>query len=225
METNPNITRLLEMLDNPEVYSEQEINGIINSDDETREAYRLMTAAKQGYRMERKKASIDMDAAWQRLEDKMHDIDNNESTVIHQPAMRHSSPFMKIAASFIGVLIISGIALATIHIVRQSSRSEALQTRQAPISEQPTTARIATDTITTDTLNNIITYDTIPLEQMLSEIAGNYGVKVRFKNKEARKLRFHFVWNRTQGIEDVVDNLNHFERLHVTLKEDLIIIE
>ena len=34
METNPNITRLLEMLENPEIYTEQEILDIINSDEE-----------------------------------------------------------------------------------------------------------------------------------------------------------------------------------------------
>ena len=42
METNPNIIRLLEMLESPEAYSEQEIRDIINKDEETREAYRLM---------------------------------------------------------------------------------------------------------------------------------------------------------------------------------------
>ena len=41
-----NIERLLEMLDNPASYSEQEIRDIINADDQTREAYRLMTLAR-----------------------------------------------------------------------------------------------------------------------------------------------------------------------------------
>ena len=45
--TNDNISRLLEMLDNPSAFTEQEIRDIINSDDEAREAYRLMVAAKQ----------------------------------------------------------------------------------------------------------------------------------------------------------------------------------
>ena len=49
METNPNIIRLLEMLESPEAYSEQEIRDIINKDEETREAYRLMVAVRQGY--------------------------------------------------------------------------------------------------------------------------------------------------------------------------------
>ena len=48
--SDKNISRLLEMLDNPSAYSEQEIRDIINCDDETREAYRLMVATKQSSR-------------------------------------------------------------------------------------------------------------------------------------------------------------------------------
>ena len=46
MDTNPNISRLLAMLDNPEAYTEQEIYDIIHSDEETLEAYRCMVAAR-----------------------------------------------------------------------------------------------------------------------------------------------------------------------------------
>ena len=58
-----NIKRLLEMLDNPSAYSEQEISDIINRDDETREAYRLMVAAKQGYRRKNTSEEADAEAA------------------------------------------------------------------------------------------------------------------------------------------------------------------
>ena len=43
--TSENIRQLLEMLDNPDAYTEQEIHDIINRDDDTREAYRLMVEA------------------------------------------------------------------------------------------------------------------------------------------------------------------------------------
>ena len=40
--TNESIRQLLEMLDHPEAYTEQEIHDIINHDEDTRETYRLM---------------------------------------------------------------------------------------------------------------------------------------------------------------------------------------
>ena len=108
METNPNIIRLMEMLETPEAYSEQEIRDIINSDEETREAYRLMVASKQGYIHKQREQPIDIQTAWQRFEDK------------HYPQKTNRN-WMKIAASFIGILLITGVAFAAVHIFSPSN--------------------------------------------------------------------------------------------------------
>ena len=70
-----------------------------------------------------------------------------------------------------------------------------------------------------------VVYDNIPLEKMLPEIADHYDVKVVFANDEVRGLRFHFVWNPQQGIDQVISDLNQFERLNATLKDDVINVE
>ena len=49
--TSENIRQLLEMLDNPEAYTEQEIQDIINRDEDTRETYRMMVEAKRSSRL------------------------------------------------------------------------------------------------------------------------------------------------------------------------------
>lgn len=115
METNPNIIRLMEMLETPEAHSEQEIRDIINSDDETREAYRLMVASKQGYLHKQKEQPIDIQAAWQRFEDK------------HYP-QKTSRNWMKIAASFIGILLITGVAFAAVRILSPSNTQKSKET-------------------------------------------------------------------------------------------------
>ena len=63
--TSENIRQLLEMLDNPEAYTEQEIQDIINRDEDTREAYRMMVEAKRSSRKHQANKPIDVDAAWQ----------------------------------------------------------------------------------------------------------------------------------------------------------------
>ncbi len=229
METNPNIIKLLEMLDHPEEYSEQEIRDIINSDDETREAYRLMVMTKQSYRHGKTEEANDIDAAWQRFERKTLKEDEKVGRFNGIPS------FNKIAASFIGILLVSGIAFAAIHVVRQYQKPEAPQvekasTGQAPV-EQTTAMQepisvIPTDSITTDTTTvQPKVFDNIPLEEMLTEIAARYEVEVKYQNDGARQLRFHFIWNPQQGIEQVVGDLNHFERLHATLKDNQLIVE
>ena len=210
--TSENIRQLLEMLDNPDAYTEQEIQDIINRDEDTRETYRLMVEAKRSSRHRQANKPVDVDTAWQKFNQ------------IHQPK-RHGLGWMKIAASFIGILLVSGIALAAIQILRHVQQ-------QTPKTEEviktPKTDNIIpTDTLTTDTIAapKPVIYDNIPLEKMLPEIAAHYDIKVTFANEEVRGLRFRFVWNPWQGIDQVVSDLNQFERLTVTLKDNEITVE
>ena len=113
--TNENIRQLLEMLDNPDAYTEQQIRDFINHDEDTRETYRLMVEVKRSTRQRQNKEPVDVDAAWQRFNQKCQ----------HKQSSRN---WMKIAASFIGVLLVSGITLAAVHIVRQYQKQETPQT-------------------------------------------------------------------------------------------------
>ncbi len=110
--TNKNISRLLEMLDNPSAYSEQEIRDIINCDDETRETYRLMVAAKQGCRREHTSEEADAEAAWQRFEQR-HPM---------QTSPRHR--WTRIAAIFIAVAFLCGLSFAAYHAISPKKTAE-----------------------------------------------------------------------------------------------------
>ena len=210
--TSENIRQLLEMLDNPEAYTEQEIQDIINRDEDTRMTYRMMVEGKRSSRQRQADKPIDVDAAWQRF---------NET---HQPK-QHGFSWMKIAASFIGVLLVSGIAFAAIQIIRYAQQNTP-KTEEVINTSKPTNV-IPTDTLTTDTTAapQPIIYDNVPLEKMLPEIAAHYDAKVTFVNDEARQLRFRFVWNPQKGIDQVVSDLNQFERLTVKLKDNEITVE
>ena len=210
--TRENIRQLLEMLDNPEAYTEQEIQDIINRDEDTRETYRMMVEAKRSSRQRQANKPVDVDAAWKKF---------NQNK---QPK-QHSYNWMKIVASFIGVLLVSGIAFAAIQIVRYAQQhtpktEEVINTTKPAITTP-------SDTLTTDTtaVSQPVIYDNIPLEKMLSEISAHYDAKVTFVNDEARGLRFRFVWDPQKGIDQVVSDLNQFERLTVTLKDDVITVE
>ena len=213
METiNDNIRQLLEMLDNPEAYTEQEIQDIINRDEDTRETYRMMAEAKRSSRQHQANKPIDVDAAWQKFNQKI------------QP-QQHSFGWMKIAASFIGVLLVSGIAFAAIQIVRYTQQHTP---KTEEVINTPKSANVTpADTLTTDTIATPqpIIYDNIPLEKMLPEIAAHYDAKVTFVNDEARQLRFYFMWHPQKGIDKVVSDLNQFERLNITLNDNQITVK
>ena len=249
--TNENIRQLLEMLDHPDAFTEQEIRDIIDRDDDTREVYHLMVEAKRSRRLHQDDNSIDVDAAWRKfkkdslLNEELR-MKNEESAdaipcmetdtslfTLHSSLKKDSSLFTlhsslkKVAALFIGMLLVSGIAFATIHIVRQQQEA-----KTTPSEQKDNTAKriatIATYTIASDTVAHDlapVTFDNLPLEKILQQIAEHYHVNVAFANDDARLLRFRFVWNPQLGIDQVVGDLNQFEHLNVNIKDNLITVE
>ena len=220
--TNENIRQLLEMLDHPEAYTEQEIHDIINRDEDTRETYRLMVEAKRSSRNRQDETPVDVDAAWQRFAKQ----NKTQTSILN-------SQIKKMAASFIGVLLISGIAFAAIHIVRHyvggdvptpPQETQIVEANQQ-VALDDTVKVETTDTIAPRATMEPVVYDNVPLEEMLPEIAAHYKATVNFANDKARQLRFRFVWNPQQDIDQVVSDLSQFESLTVTLKDNQITVE
>lgn len=218
METNPNITRLLEMLENPEAYSEQEIHDIINHDEDTLQAYRLMVAAKQGYIHRQAETPANAEAAWQRLESKRLKTKNEKHPEHPRFQLFKLSTFQlrKVAAMFIGILFVTGFTFAAIHLLNHTSSS-------SPISEGNETALVE-DTVEKATASvpaeegaeaELIVFDNVSLDSIAKDIAAYHHLPMEIENDEARQLRFFFEWNQKDSLQEVIEKLNMFE--HVTL--------
>ena len=162
--TSENIRQLLEMLDNPEAYTEQGIQDIINRGEDTRETYRMIVEAKRSSRQRQANKPVDVDAAWKKF---------NQNK---QPK-QHSYNWMKIVASFIGVLLVSGIAFAAFQIVRHTQQHT--PKTEEVINTPKSTNITPTDTLTTDTITvpQPIIYDNIPLEN--NSVSVSYGIHRR----------------------------------------------
>ena len=204
-----NIRKLMEMLDNPDAYSEQEIRNIIGQDEDTRETYRMMVEIKRSSRRSQNDAPVDVDGAWKRFEQAHYE-------------RRHSNVRMRIAAGFIGLLFVSGISFAAISAVKH--HNERRQAAEQSQTETVTTTDAATAE-SEQSADQPVIFTNTQLEQMLTEIATFYGVKVEYKNADVRSLRFYYEWNRKAGIESVIDDLNQFSKVNITLNNNKITVE
>ena len=188
-------------------------------DPQMRELVEQIAFAKRAFKDEELQAvEPDVEGEWEKFAAKNFD-EGNET--------QHVYPFKKMAASFIGVLLVSGMAFAAIHIVRMvsSQKAETVQVKH-PTSYKPSTA-LPADTVKTETATTVqpVVFDNVPLENMLTEIAAYYHAEVSFLNDDARQLRFHFVWKREDGLGHAIEKLNRFESLNVRLEEGKIIVE
>ena len=210
---------LLELQEHSEQVTDEQLQQALN-DPQMQELVEQMAFAKRAFKNEELQTEEpDVEGEWEKFEADHYGEDNSGKTIfsLFTP---HSS-LQKMAASFIGVLLVSGMAFAAIHIVRMagSQKAETVQAEQ-PVSYKPSTA-LPADTVKTDTTTTEqpVVFDNVPLEKMLTEIAAYYHVKVSFQNDDARQLRFHFVWKREDGLGHAIEKLNRFESLSVRLDE------
>ena len=214
MEKNEKIQMLLDMQEHPENYSEQELKTMLK-DPEVRELMEATALLKQAMIWENsRKSTVNVDAEWQRF----------AGQYIADSKPRRG--LMKVAAVFLGVLFVSGITFAAIHIVRMvnSQKSQTVQT------EQPITAKASTtipaDTVKTDTIApKIIRYDEATLQKILTDMGEYYRLRVELRNEDAKTLRLFFQWNQRQEASKVLEQLNTFERIHLVLNDSTIIAE
>lgn len=136
---------------------------------------------------------------------------------------RRSWGWMQIAATTICVLMLSGITYAAInHLISTDQKPGIAVTDRKPDVKKvmKTYGQKAVPANQTP-----VVYNNVELRQIMQRIADGYGVKVVFKNEKASSLRFFLQWEADDTLQEIIDKINHFEKVHLTLNEEIITIE
>ena len=210
---NEKTKMLLDAQEHPEQFTDEALRQM-QEDPEIRALMEATALGKRALMKHQPKESQEaIDAAWQDFEAK------------HFPKAAKVSILHKVAASFIGLLFISGIAFAAIHIVRnhRSAVGEDVKspTQEAQISDSHQQA-LPTDT--TATISPIV-FDNVTLDSILPQIAQHYGYIVSFRSDKSKPLRLFLTWNPQDSIQKVTDKLNLFDQIHIVLDEQTMIVE
>lgn len=209
MEQNDDISRLLDMHEHPENYTDEQLAAML--DDETQQH---LAAAKRAL------TDIpvpDVDAEWQRFEQE------------HLNAPVKNRRWLKVAAMIAGVIMLSAFTYAAVQAVRHYHVEKAEETAE----KVTTTAQQESIDVgprlgvadTVKTAEEPVVFDNLPLGQMLEAIASRYGMQIEFRNEDARDLRFYFELHPGEELSSVVERLNMFERVSVSMEGNTIVVE
>ena len=216
---------LLELQEHPEQLTDDQLKQIL-ADDEMRQLVQQLGFAKRAFKHDELKDNPqDMDDEWEKFAashaNELDALDEGE----HKPRFLAFLAPHKIAASFIGVLLASGIAFAAIQVVRNISTSKPqLPTTEQTTDIEPVTSR-PVETVKADTIPaEPYIFNNVPLDSMLTAIAAAHGVGVEFENEAARQLRFHFVWKREDSLTRVLEKLNTFEAVNIGMEDKTLVV-
>lgn len=129
----------------------------------------------------------------------------------------------KIAASVISILMLSGITYAAInHFIMVDEKPKVAMTERKPdIEKVENTYGIEM----TPTKKAPVIFNNVELQQIMQYVAEGYNVKVEFRNKAACTIRFYLQWEADDTLQEIIEKINHFEKVHLTFNEETIIIQ
>jgi hypothetical protein len=213
------IDYLLELQENPERFTDQELQKILE-DNELRLLMEQLAFAKRAFITQ--EAAPSVDAEWDNFANKYAD----ELSRLDQKHMKiaFTTLLRRIAAVVVEIVLLSGITFATVHYINNyinNNQENCTETNPIDISQKQS---IPTENNTEIPATKRI-FDNVPLEEILSEIAVAYNAQVEFQDDKKRSLRLHFVWKSEDTLIRVVEKLNTFNAINITIKNNKLIVK
>lgn len=210
--------RFLDAQERPEKYSEDELQEILQEGEDL--------AKLKGALMEERasNADLDIDAEWKKI---------NEG---HQ-SKSADSRWIRIAAMFIGLVFIAGVAFATmtsLGIIRNpfvKNETVVVETaKSTPKKEVAKAIKVNNDTIAQQPKAEPAkpvtkVFDNATLAGIMQEIGRYYNVEVVFANNDAKAIRLYFEWDQAKSLDENIAILNSFNQIAITRQDNTITIE
>lgn len=204
---------LFDMQEHPDKYTDEQIEHLL-ADEEVKEFLRDLAMA----RMAGKKATpkkVDVDKAWKEFSNGSY---RNR---------------MKIAASIVGIIFLSGVALAAVQNGWLNfSTSDKVVDNKAMAEQIVPSNTLANDSIKamtvepTDSLDmKPVVFDNAELGTILMQMADFYHVKVEYMNANTQHVRLFFNWNKTKTLEQNLELLNAFDRIQIEYADGTLIVK
>ena len=204
---------LFDMQEHPDKYTDEQIEHLL-ADEEVKEFLRDLAMA----RMAGKKATpkkVDVDKAWKEFSNGSY---RNR---------------MKIAASIVGIIFLSGVALAAVQNgwLNFSTLDKVVDNKAMAEQIVPSNT-LANDSIKamtvepTDSLDmKPVVFDNAELGTILMQMADFYHVKVEYMNANTQHVRLFFNWNKTKTLEQNMELLNAFDRIQIEYADGTLMVK
>lgn len=228
---------LLDLLEHPEKYSETQKDELLG-DEEVNELYQQLVETRQSLDFAKSKEKMKMpsiDAEWEKQKEEKQqkeEMSQNAETQQTTKLFPLWSPMRKVAA-VAAVLVVSGITFAAIHLVTRShqpsdnSNTELVSSRKDSIQQvsAPQKSNIEEKTDSASLAQLPLVYENAELQNILTPIAGHFHLQVTYQNESARHIRLFLQLEKNMSLDDIIELMNHFEKVNIRHEGQTLIVE
>lgn len=222
---------LLDLLEHPEKYSETQKDELLG-DEEVNELYQQLIETRQSLDFAKSKEEMKMpsiDAEWEKQKEEMS---QNAETLQTAKLFPLWSPMRKVAA-VAAVLVVSGITFAAIHLVTRShqpsdkNNTELVASHKDSIQQvsAPQKSNIEEKTDSASLAQLPLVYENAELQNILTPIAGHFHLQVTYQNESARHIRLFLQLEKNMSLDDIIELMNHFEKVNIRHEGQTLIVE
>lgn len=210
--------RLLEAIDNPDLVSDKEMNQMIE-DPEIRELYELLNKTADALA---EPGEPDIDREWETFTRKHTARPDKSNSGIITFFNRHAAAILLCVVSSLAVVATSiGIVYSTDSHVHELKPATDLvenpENHAADITKdnEPVQELVATTVI----------FKNESLENIITAIAVYYGANVEYQSVDSKDLKLFFQWNHEDSLKDIVEELDNFEQINISLSGNTISVK
>ena len=217
---------LFDMQEHPEKYTDEQVERLL-ADEEAQEFLRDLAMARMAGRKATPK-KVDVDKAWKEFSEK-HNKAKSISNGTNTPYRNR----MQIAASIIGIIFLSGVALAAMQNGRlkfavSDKVADNKTTTEQTVKQKPS-ADDSLKAVTAEPKDSLdmkpVVFDNTELGTILTQMTDFYHVKVRYDNADTQHVRLFFNWNKTKTLEQNLEILNAFDRIQIEYAEGELVVK
>ena len=197
------LSKVLDATEHPEQYTDEQLEELL-SDEECADYYRLMCDAASAYAATHTETDEELEAEWQRLQ--------------HRSARPVLFSIRKIAAVVIAILALTGISYAAVSLM--TDHEDTLSTN-TEMTETPSSLPDSP----TEPADTVQTFQNVELQDILTAVAAHYQLQTEYRNEQSRHVRLYIKWNKSEGVETMLERLNKFDKVTLALSDNMIIVE
>ena len=227
MQTKDNRQLYFDMLEHPEQYTDEQLESMmdeLDSEPDTAQAWQEWMESEK-WKVKREKCLPDEIASRFTHYASRSTHYASRSTLHSSPFTSHSSLFTlhsslfhssrlrKMAAAFVGLVLLSGLAFAVIYLNRQRTMNDG---QRIVVDEQ--------QTLSNDSSAAPVLFDNVPLDSVLNVVAAHYQKVVAFRDEAPRSMKLIMTWQPDAPLADFLDRLNAFDGFSLHLANDTIIV-
>lgn len=216
---NDNTDRLLEAIEHPERFSDDELAALLK-EPEMRELYDLMSKTSDAVA---ETPVYDLDKEWDAFVDKHYE--STSKSFILKFFNRHAA-----AVIALGIVASLAVVAATVGIRYASKHSEPTPAEATAIASpeiiKTEVVKVADSSASAENkVVEVVTFKDESFESLINVICEYYGANSTFVNPSVKNLYLYYKWDQSLPLAEVVDELNNFEQINISLTDNMLTIE